>query len=194
MYIKTAIGATALLFSAVITVHGAGDAAVEQRVTESRAAATSLMQALKSELQAAMKAGGPVKAIGVCHTRAGSITEARESNEGLRIRRTSLKVRNPANAPDAWETSILERFETRKAAGEDVRTMEYHEIVEVDDGQLFRWMKAIPTGEVCLACHGGDRVSPDVVVKLGMLYPHDQARGFALGDIRGAFSVSWPLN
>ena len=50
-------------------------------------------------------------------------------------------------------------------------------------------MKAIPTGEVCLACHGKD-INPDVASALDAAYPQDQARGYALGDIRGAFSVS----
>ena len=50
-------------------------------------------------------------------------------------------------------------------------------------------MKAIPTGEVCLKCHGSN-VAPDVKAAIGELYPEDQATGFKAGELRGAFSVS----
>ncbi len=52
-------------------------------------------------------------------------------------------------------------------------------------------MKAIPTGPVCLVCHGSE-LSPDVRAALDEHYPHDRARGYQLDDIRGAFSITWP--
>ena len=53
-------------------------------------------------------------------------------------------------------------------------------------------MQAIPTGEVCLACHG-TAIAPEITAALDEQYPDDQARGFSLGEIRGAFSLSKPL-
>jgi hypothetical protein len=94
--------------------------------------------------------------------------------------------------PDGWETGVLESFEERKAAGEPVDTMAFAEVVEVDGAKQFRFMKAIPTGQVCLACHGTE-ITPEVKVALDEQYPGDQARGYSLGDIRGAFSLSKPL-
>ena len=55
-------------------------------------------------------------------------------------------------------------------------------------GNEFRFMKAIPTGAVCLKCHGTD-LSPAVTAKLTELYPDDKATGFKEGDLRGAFVV-----
>ncbi len=54
-------------------------------------------------------------------------------------------------------------------------------------------MKAIPTGGVCLSCHG-QRISQPVEAKLERLYPNDRARGYELGDIRGAFTITQPLD
>jgi hypothetical protein len=54
-------------------------------------------------------------------------------------------------------------------------------------------MKAIPAGEVCLACHGA-AITPEVAAALDAAYPEDQARGYALGDVRRAFSVSKPAD
>jgi hypothetical protein len=49
-------------------------------------------------------------------------------------------------------------------------------------------MKAIPTGEVCLKCHG-TQIAPEVSQVLASLYPEDRATGYKEGDIRGAFVV-----
>ena len=54
-------------------------------------------------------------------------------------------------------------------------------------------MKAIPTAELCLACHG-TKIDPVVAAKLTELYPRDQARGYKVGDIRGAFTFIEPLS
>ncbi|MOA58455.1 hypothetical protein D3C78_1828600 [compost metagenome] len=49
-------------------------------------------------------------------------------------------------------------------------------------------MKAIPTGEPCLACHG-QQIKPELAAVIDQRYPQDQARGFALGELRGAFTL-----
>jgi hypothetical protein len=70
--------------------------------------------------------------------------------------------------------------------------MAYAERVEANGTKTFRFMKAIPTAELCLACHGKD-LAPEVAAEIAESYPDDQATGFALGDIRGAFTLSKPL-
>jgi hypothetical protein len=182
------------LLAAVGVAFAVGETSVDDRVKMSRQTAKQFMQSLKGELQAAMKAGGPVNALDVCHTRAMVITQQHSDAKGWRVARTSLKTRNPANAPDAWERSVLEKFDARRKAGEAPQAMEHHEVVEQGGKKAFRWMKAIPTQAVCLKCHGGDSVAPAVEAKLKQLYPTDQARGYAIGDIRGAFTITQPID
>ena len=91
--------------------------------------------------------------------------------------------------PDAWELAQLQRFEERKAAGENPTAIETGEYVELNGKRVFRYMKAIPTGPICLNCHGG-ALTPDVSAKLKELYPDDKATGFKIGDLRGAFTVT----
>ena len=67
----------------------------------------------------ALAVGGPTDAIEVCKIAAPEIAATASDAQGWRIGRTSLKLRNPANAPDAWELAVLRDFEARKAAGED---------------------------------------------------------------------------
>ena len=165
----------------------------EQLTQKSRAAVKALGGELKSTLQKSMKADGPVKSITLCHTVASPITNAVSDAQGLKISRTSLKYRNQNNKPDAWEESVLKQFEQRKASGEAADKIEFGEVSELDGQQVFRYMKAIPTGDVCLNCHGGNIAEP-VAAELNALYPNDMATGFNKGDIRGAFTVIQTIN
>lgn len=162
----------------------------DPRVVAAREAAKSLGGQLKAELQAAMKSGGPVAAVDTCHLQAPLIAGQVSGQTGMQVGRTSLRLRNPNNAPDAWERAVLEDFERRKAAGEAPASLEHHEIVERGGERVFRYMKAIPTAAVCLNCHGGDEVQPAVEAKIAEHYPTDRARGFSEGDIRGAFTIT----
>lgn len=165
---------------------------IAQRKAESKATIQEFAGKLKGQLQAAMKAGGPTNAIQVCSQVAPQLAAEISEQKGWEVSRTSLKHRNPGNAPDAWEREVLEKFEERKAAGEEVKPMAFAAVVESDGKQEFRFMKAIPTGKVCLTCHG-ENIAPGVAAKLDELYPDDMARGFKLGDIRGAFSIRQPM-
>jgi len=161
-------------------------------VLEARGLVKELGTDLKGKLVEAVQQGGPVNAIEVCHTEAPAIAQRISEGSGWKVGRTSLKVRNPGNAPDPWEVKVLQSFEERKAAGESLETMEYSEVVEADGAKSFRYMKPIPTAPVCLNCHGTE-LAPGVAQALDQLYPEDKARGFSTGDIRGAFTLSKPM-
>lgn len=165
---------------------------MEKRSKESRTVVGDFMLLLKTELKVAMKEGGPSNAIQVCKNKAPAIAADISQKHGWRVARTSLKLRNPHNEPDAWELKVMQEFEKRKTAGEEIKTLEYAEIVTTDGKKQFRYMKAIPTGEVCLQCHGSNP-EPDVADILNKFYPKDQATGFKQGDIRGAFTVTQPM-
>jgi hypothetical protein len=152
---------------------------------EAKAAVQALGGTLKGELEAAMKAGGPVDAMSVCHTKAPEIAKAVSSEKGLQVSRVSLKNRNPdMGKANEWQTAVLNDFEAKKAAGADPATLVHAEVV----GSEFRFMKAIPTAAICLSCHGTE-LSPAVTAKLNELYPADKAIGYKEGDLRGAFVV-----
>ncbi len=169
---------------------------LEQRATASKAVVKEFMGQLKGELGKAMKAGGPIQAIEVCNKVAPSIAQAQSEKHGWEVGRTSLKLRNPNNAPDEWETMVLKKFEERAAAGEKPAEMAHFEVVEQNGAKAFRFMKAIgmpPLDKApCLKCHG-ENIDAKVAAKLDELYPNDQARGYKPGMIRGAFTITQPM-
>ena len=162
----------------------------EALLQASRAATHEFGTSLKEQLTMALEAGGPLLAIDVCNTVADQIAADISRKHGLSIRRTGLRVRNEGNAPDPFERQALERFVKDIAQGKDAERLEHFEIVSKDTGDIFRYIKAIPTAAApCLACHGTD-IAADVRARLRELYPNDQATGFKAGELRGAFSVS----
>lgn len=186
----------ALLCAAPVSMLLAEQDDLQKRAADSKAVVQQFFGKLKGELESAMKAGGPLNAIEVCQKVAPSIAQAESERTGWKVGRTSLKTRNPANAPDAWETAVLKKFEERAAAGESPNEMAYFEVVEQDGKKAFRFMKAIgmpPLEQMpCLKCHG-ENIDPKVAAKLDELYPNDKARGYKVGDIRGAFTIRQPM-
>lgn len=173
---------------AVCLAAPAAAADMEALVAESRGAIKGFGGSLKGALVAAIEQGGPLHAIGVCNMAAPAIAATQSAAFHGRVGRTSLRRRNAANAPDGWELDVLNAFEDRLAAGEDIAGIDHAEVVGENGRQVFRYMKAIPTGGVCLTCHGSD-LDPELAAALDARYPDDRARGFALGDIRGAFTL-----
>ncbi len=176
-----------LLLSAILLASAVQASQHDSQALVARTTIKAFAKQLGGELKTAMKAGGPVKAISVCNLKAQEIAKKTNENSSTQISRTSLKNRNSGNAPTDWQRAVLLKFEERKAAGEDVTKMDHLEVV----GGEFRYMKAIPTAEICLKCHGAN-IAPKVAAKLDELYPEDKARGFNKGDIRGAFYVTQP--
>jgi hypothetical protein len=178
------------LLTSLTLVHASAD---DPMTEEAKALVKEFAGQLQSELKAAMETGGPIEAISVCQDRAPAIAAELSESSGWEVGRVSLKMRNTTlGTPDAWETQVLESFETRLANGQPVDTLSQTEVVEDDQGRAFRFMKAIPTQEVCLACHG-KTIAESVAQALDEHYPNDRARGFEVGDIRGAFTLSKPL-
>lgn len=161
---------------------------------EARGVATSIPPRLLAVLKAEIEKGGPEGAIEVCRDKAPQMAKEASAKTGWGIRRVSLKNRNPKAVPDAWEQAVLEDFDRRAAAGEKPATLEKGEVVADGNTSSYRYMKALPTQPLCLACHGSSAdISPAVKARLEALYPDDKAFGYTVGEIRGAMTIRKPL-
>ena len=170
----------------------AAEADVKALSAEAKGIVMGFMKELKGTLVPAMKKGGPLNAVEVCSKKASEIT-AKHSANGWKVGRTALKLRNPKNAPDAWEKATMEMFAKKIASGADPKTLARAEVVDMDGKKVFRFMKAIPVGKPCLNCHGGN-VKKEVLEAIAKHYPEDKATGFKLGELRGAFTLKKPLD
>lgn len=158
-------------------------------VLDSRAVAGQLAGSLIAELTQAL-AESPAAAIRVCSERAPAIAAEVSAATGATVGRTAAKVRNPDNAPTDWQQRGLDYLAAQLAAGVEPATLEYTETGVVDGREVRRWMKPLMTAPLCLTCHGAT-LEPGVAAAVGERYPHDQATGFAAGDLRGAIYVAW---
>ncbi len=78
----------------------------------------------------------------------------------------SLKYINPANKPDAFETSALIYFERDTSR---VKQGEFYRVERYDEHTIFRYVAPLYTEESCLTCHS--------------------AQGYKVGDLRGGISI-----
>lgn len=160
-------------------------------VNEAKTQIMALGSALTATLKQGIQANGHAASVEICNTEAPILTKAASAEGGKTewtVSRSSLKIRNPSNAPQPWVEKVMQDFEKRKAAGEPAQKIAH---TEVRDGRFYL-VKAIPTKPGCVVCHG-EYVPEDVKAKLAELYPDDKATGFNVGDIRGVFIASKKL-
>ena len=157
-------------------------------IDRSEVIVTELQNTLGTQLIQAMQAAGPVNALQVCQQIAQPITQqVNGDHEGAQVSRTALRVRNPANQADTESTSIMEFWETLLATGAAPLPPAVSH-----DGDTIIVHHPIMVGEACLKCHGDPAsFSEDLQATLSELYPADQATGFELGQLRGAFRVEF---
>jgi hypothetical protein len=160
-------------------------------IAKAEAAIAELGTQLGGELKQALGEGGPAAAIKVCSEVAQQISREIGEKHGLTIRRTALRVRNPANAPDAWEKETLEKLEP---LFNDPKSEVSMDAIVLRESSEVRVLKPIRLQALCAMCHGApERLDPEVIKTIEATYPDDKAVGFRPGDLRGAFSVRVPL-
>ena len=104
----------------------------------------------------------------------GQILRARNA---ITIKQTTFKYRNPYNQPDSFEKKVLRMFEDPgypmgKGYG------------SIEQGK-FRYLKPIYIRRPCLQCHGEPKGAIDI--------SGHKKEGYKLGQLRGAISVSFPV-
>jgi hypothetical protein len=147
------------------------------------------MTTLSGRLQEAMRERGTAGALEFCNVEALPLTQQVADEQGMEVVRTSLRLRNPANAPDAVDAEALAWFQERVGAGEEPPAVHVRKVDEAE----YRYYQPLQTAGPCLQCHGPrESLAPDVLQALGERYPADEAVGYAEGDWRGLLRVSVP--
>jgi len=142
---------------------------------------------LKGNLMKAMKEGGPIAAIHFCNTKAMELTDMYSIKYSTDVKRVSDKNRNPANAANEKELAVLEDFKAMLAAGEPLSPK-----VAIDAEGKKHYYAPIFTGGLCLTCHGNPlNMQPELVSAIDSLYTTDKAKGYAVDELRGIWSIKF---
>lgn len=155
-------------------------------LTEGKTIATETFKALSSELKGALARGGVPEAISYCNIQAMPITDSLSDVYNAKIKRTSLKVRNPKNAPDSLELAILKEYRSKFRNGDSL----HPKILPAGDQEVL-FTAPIMLKPLCLNCHGeiGKQIQDTSYAIIKKHYPDDQATGYAAGDLRGMWSI-----
>ena len=146
----------------------------------------ALIRPFKQQLQGALQqamAQGPVEAVSACRIEAPRIA-ALLSQDGVRVGRSSHRLRNPANVAPPWVEPLLREYLEQPQRREP-------RVVRLDEARR-GYVEPIVTQPLCLACHG-QALPEDVSTRLRELYPDDRAVGFRAGDLRGVFWAEFPV-
>lgn len=155
----------------------------------------TLKKTLVKELSATIEEHGPIAAIEFCSYEALSLTEgvADEFSYELTLKRTSLKIRNPLNAPDEYEKLALD-FYQKKFMEESVFLSGYIQKITEKEDTWFYYYQPLMINSMCLNCHGDQgKLDPDLAKVLIATYPDDQATGYKEGEFRGLIRVKISL-
>ncbi len=142
---------------------------------------------LSQNLEKAMKSGGPVEAVQFCNINAYSLLDSLREEYSVEIKRASLRVRNPDDAPNATEAMILDAYqyniENQLPLADNLQKLG-------DTAILFSRPITI-SNSLCLSCHGepGTEISEEVMGILKEKYPQDNATGHKPEDLRGMWSI-----
>ena len=155
-------------------------------------AASLLLSNLQPALLNAISEGGLVHGITVCSDTAQQLTSMISENlgEGIRVKRTTTQLRNPANGPDQYEKQALQYYQEHITQSGSFPSS-YAQKIIVGDSTFYRFYKPMKVAGLCLNCHGNPEEFPsELVTTLNEKYPADEATGYQAGDFRGLVSVT----
>lgn len=107
------------------------------------------------------------------------------------MKRTSLRIRNPDNAPDAADLAALERIVETLNSDEPPPKVLLQKVEAPGAPVEWRVYRPIAVTEHCLLCHGkGEALQPSVQSAVARKFPEDKAVNYSAYDWRGVIRVS----
>jgi hypothetical protein len=161
-------------------------------VQRGTAIAAETFSLLSSNLQAAIQSGGLSNALPFCSLAASPLTAGMAQKHGVTLRRITHKARNPAGKASEVELAVLQSFAVALAATTNPPPPFATNLIS---GQATFFAPIVLNNELCLKCHGepGKDISTENLAVIRQHYPQDEATGFKLGDLRGAWRIDFPL-
>jgi hypothetical protein len=142
-------------------------------------------QQLDARLQEALPKGGAAAAMAYCQPENYEEVNALEEKFGATARRTSNKLRNPANKPSGKAVSIFAQYNKGQ--------LQQAQVVALNDQELLYTSPIYIRNEHCLNCHGtvSQNIAAAEYEKIRQKYPTDAATGYKAGDLRGMWHITF---
>ena len=156
-----------------------------------KAVAAEAFSLLSSNLQGALATGGVTNALPYCSLAASPLTASVAERQGVELRRVTHKPRNPAGKADQVESAVLENWRAELQSGKAPDPV----VTNLGPGRVTFLGPIVINTPLCLKCHGepgADIAAPDLAL-IKKTFPQDQAVGFKLGDLRGAWRIDIPV-
>ncbi len=144
---------------------------------------------LQAALLEAIEEKGIKEAINFCQLNAYSLIQSLEDSLDVDIKRVSQKARNPEDQPDSIENEILKAYAYNFSPENAISQLQ-----ELDEKNLIYTQPIAIANGLCLNCHGirGETMQEDIYQHILSKYPEDPATGYALGELRGMWSIKIP--
>lgn len=157
-------------------------------LNKGRQIAQATFAELSGQLSQAMAEGGVPSALKYCNVVAYPLVDSLSMVHDAVIRRTSMKVRNPKDAPTEAEKVMLQTYHEQAAAAEELKP----HVKQLKEGRI-AFYAPIKIQPLCLNCHGkvGEDIKPEHYELVKQLYPEDEATGYELGELRGMWSITF---
>jgi hypothetical protein len=159
-----------------------------------RAIAAETFGLLRTNLQTAIQAGGISNALPFCSLAASPLTASMAEKHGVTLRRITHKARQPSSKANAPEQTVLYEFESLMTPA-SITHPPPPVVTNLAPGTLTFFAPIVIGVDLCLKCHGepGADIAPTDLEVIRKLYPQDEATGFKLGQLRGAWRIDFPV-
>lgn len=143
-------------------------------------------QTLIKNLLGAIQKGGADYAVEFCNEKAMPLTDSLSEKYRVEIQRISAKNRNPKNVASLFDKKILALFEST--------TVPLLKDTLIDTPKGYVYYKPIKIGmPTCLQCHGKPKedINEATASTIRKKYRFDKATGYAMGELRGAWKLTF---
>ena len=128
---------------------------------------------------------GTINALKFCNIKAYPLTDSMSIAFNAKIKRVSDRPRNTDNTANEIELAHISTFKNKLENGEKI------EPIIDKKANTVHFYAPITTDQLCLQCHGniGTDIKLNVLRAIDSLYPNDMAKGYALNQVRGIWSI-----
>lgn len=148
--------------------------------------------ALLVEVRRTLNNTEPAFAVGLLHLKNYKLPDPIPGQPAVTaVARTSIRVRNPLNAPDDADRAALDHIKSQFDQGDAVSRVLIQKIDVAGKPTEWRVYRPLAIMDQCMVCHGpASLIEPGVLASLKQFFPGDNAVDYVPGEWRGLLRVS----